>query len=129
MPSAGASGDGRPAQPPAAPQPLPPSPSHTDAGVPLPGPARRKTRARLSLEIRFETLPGDDRLARLIESTVWVNDAHPAFRRAAASRSEGYHLALSVAFALAPRTVEPARSQEFVNAFLAHWGAAMTKPR
>jgi hypothetical protein len=51
---------------------------------------------------------------------------HPAHRRAIASRAEGYHLALSVASALAPLTVEPARTQEFVGAFLARWGAAHT---
>jgi hypothetical protein len=56
---------------------------------------------------------------------VWVNEAHPAYRRAAASRSEGYHLALTVAMALAPLAVEPARVLEFVNAFLARWGESL----
>jgi hypothetical protein len=42
----------------------------------------------------------------LVESRVWVNEAHPAYRRAVASRSEGYHLALAVALALAPLAVE-----------------------
>jgi hypothetical protein len=88
----------------------------------LPGRSRSKKRTRLSLEVRFESRPGDDRLGRLIETTVWVNDAHPAYRRAVASRAEGYHLALTVAAALAPLTVEPARGQDFVNAFLARWG-------
>jgi hypothetical protein len=50
------------------------------------------------------TDPGGGALSRLVESTVWVNDAHPAYRRAVASRSEGYHLA--VALALAPLAVE-----------------------
>jgi hypothetical protein len=92
--------------------------------VHLPGPPRKRKRARLALQLRFESLPGDDRLGRLIESTVWVNDSHPAYRRAVASRAEGYHLAVTVASALAPHTVEPEQRQDFVNAFLAHWGEA-----
>jgi hypothetical protein len=34
-----------------------------------------------------------------MESTVWVNRAHPAYRRGLASRSVGYHIALAVAMA------------------------------
>jgi hypothetical protein len=55
---------------------------------------------------------------------VWVNEAHPAYRRAVASRSEGYHLAVAVALALAPLAVEPAKAHAFVTAFLAAWGGA-----
>jgi hypothetical protein len=92
--------------------------------VRLPGRGRAKKPTTLSLQIRFETLPDSLTLARLIESTVWVNDAHPAYRRAAASRAEGYHIALSVASALAPLAVEPHETQRFVSAFLARWGEA-----
>ena len=92
--------------------------------VHVPGPSKKRRHARLALQLRFESLPGDDRLGRLIESTVWVNDAHPAYRRAVASRAEGYHLAVTVASALAPHTVEPEQMQDFVNAFLARWGEA-----
>jgi hypothetical protein len=58
---------------------------------------------------------------------VWVNEAHPAYRRALASRSEGYHLALSVAMALAPLAVESHDVHAFVTAFLARWGEAVAK--
>jgi hypothetical protein len=93
--------------------------------VPLPtvGGARRP--ARYGLTIQFESRRDEPEIARLIESTVWVNEAHPAFRRAAASRSEGYHLALAVAMALAPLAVQPAEEHGFVSAFLARWGAAI----
>ena len=64
-------------------------------------------------------------MARLVESTVWINAAHPAYRRAVASRSEGYHLALASALALAPLAVEPAKEHAFVIAFLASWGRAI----
>lgn len=90
----------------------------------LPAQTRKKRPATLSLRIQFESLPAELALGRLIESTVWVNDAHPAYRRAVASRAEGYHIALTVAAALAPLTVEPARTQDFINTFLSRWGAA-----
>ncbi len=60
---------------------------------------------------------------------MWVNDAHPAYVRAAASRAESYHLALSVAMALARVAVEPAQEHEFVSAFLGRWGEAAVGAR
>ncbi|MDT8437111.1 MAG: ATP-binding protein, partial [Gemmatimonadota bacterium] len=103
--------------------------SESDAGreaalpdPPLPGTRGRKAPQRLGLRVRFGSRPDDPALGWLVESTVWVNEAHPAFGRAAASRSEGYHVALSVAMALAAVAVEPARAREFVGAFLARWG-------
>ncbi|MGH7446784.1 MAG: hypothetical protein ACRELT_04450, partial [Longimicrobiales bacterium] len=103
---------------------VPGAPPEPVATAQLPGRGRRRRPATLSLEIRFETLADELTLGRLIESTVWVNDAHPAYRRAVASRAEGYHIALSVAAALAPLTVEPAHAQAFISAFLARWGDA-----
>lgn len=94
----------------------------------LPG-ARGKARpARYRLNIRFESAPDDPELGHLVESTVVVNDAHPAYRRAEASRSEGYHLALTVALALAPLAVEADKEHDFVTAFLARWGEALKRP-
>jgi len=61
----------------------------------------------------------------LTETTVWVNRAHPAYRRALASRAVGYHIALAVAMALAPLAVEPANEHAFVTAFLFRWGEAI----
>ena len=46
--------------------------------------------------------------------------------QAVASRSEGYHIALSVALALAPLAVEPAGEHAFVTAFLSRWGEAVS---
>ena len=90
-------------------------------GAALPG-AGRKRPARYGLAIRFESRPDDPELGRLVESTVWINEAHPAYQRAVTSRSEGYHLALTVAMALAPLAVEPVHVHAFVTAFLALWG-------
>lgn len=100
----------------------PPS-AHVDAALPGRKRGARKP-VRYGLTIQFEARPDTDELARLVESVVWVNESHPAYRRAAASRSEGYHLALSVAMALAPLAVEPAEGQRFIMAFLTAWGKA-----
>ena len=101
-------------EPPPSP-PLPKPPETTVAGKARPG--------RYGFGIQFEARSEDSELARLLESTVWVNDAHPAFIRAANSRSEGYHIALSVAMALAPLAVEASQEHGFVTAFLARWGS------
>ncbi|MBI4521586.1 MAG: ATP-binding protein [Gemmatimonadetes bacterium] len=90
----------------------------------MPGARGPKRPGRYGLEIRFENRTDDSELGRLVESTVWVNEAHPAFRRAAASRSEGYHIALTVAMSLAPLAVESARAHDFVTEFMARWGEA-----
>jgi hypothetical protein len=83
----------------------------------------------LGLAVQFEERPGDSEPGRLVESTVFVNQAHPAYQRAVASRSEGYHIALSVALALAPLAVEPAKEHAFVTAFLSRWGEALSDVR
>jgi hypothetical protein len=90
----------------------------------LPGGRGPKRPVRYGLALQFESRPDDDELGRLVESTVWVNDAHPAHRRAVASRSEGYHLALTVALALAPLAAEAGDSHQFVTSFLTRWGEA-----
>ncbi len=95
----------------------------------VPGPRGRSRPGHYGLSIRFESHEGDPDLGCLIESTVVVNDAHPAYRRAVASRSEGYHIALAVALALARLAVPPAEEHEFVTAFLARWGEALDGPR
>ena len=91
----------------------------------LPGAGGPRKPARYGLHIEFQSRPEDPEMARLVESTVLVNDAHPAYRRAAASRSEGYHTALAVALALGPLAVEPKEEHGFITAFLARWGEAL----
>ena len=96
-------------------------------GVVLPGGMRGPRRpAHYGLGIRYEHRPGDPELGRLVESTVLVNEAHPAYRRAVASRSEGYHIALTVGLALAP-LAEPAKEHAFVTAFLTRWGETIDR--
>jgi Histidine kinase-, DNA gyrase B-, and HSP90-like ATPase len=91
--------------------------------------AGRRRPARYGLLAQFESRPGDPELARLVESTIWINDAHPAYTRAVASRSLGYHTALAVALALAPLTVESSQEHSFITKFLSQWGGAETGRR
>lgn len=60
-------------------------------------------RSRYGLHLQFVSRPDDSQLARLIESTVWINDAHPA---------------------LAPLATEPSNAHGFVTAFLGAWGGS-----
>jgi hypothetical protein len=110
--------------PPVVAEPRPPAPFTPEppAETPVAGKAGPKRPARYGLQIRFESRPGDLALGRLAGSIVWVNEAHPAYRRAVATRSEGYHYALTTALAVGPLAVEAARVAEFVTAFLARWG-------
>jgi hypothetical protein len=86
----------------------------------------RRRPARYGLQVQFESRPADPEPGRLVDSTIWINDAHPAYTRAMASRSLGYHTALAVALALAPLTVEAADEHTFLTQFLAHWGSSHT---
>jgi hypothetical protein len=118
------------AEPPPGPGGGPPS---TDSGQPAPPPsssapldtvAGRRRPARYGLVVQFESRPDDLELGRLVDSIIWINDAHPAYSRAVASRSLGYHTALAVALALAPLAVDARDEHGFVTQFLAHWGGA-----
>ncbi len=113
------------AQAPAAQPDARPAGAAPPAAPGLPGERGPRRPTRYGLTIQFEARPGDPEIGRLRESTVWVNEAHSAYKRAVASRSEGYHLALAVALALAPLAVEAAGEHAFVTAFLDRWGAAL----
>ena len=89
----------------------------------------RRRPARYGLLVQFESRPADSELGRLVDSTIWINDAHPAYTRAVASRSVGYHTALAVALALAPLAVEAHEEHTFITQFLAHWGSAQAGNR
>ena len=96
-----------------------PTPTEIAAGT-LQTTSGRRRPARYGLLVQFESRPEDSELARLVDSTVWINDAHPALVRASASRSLGYHTVLSVALALAPLAVEAEHEHGFITHFLAH---------
>jgi hypothetical protein len=98
-------------------------------GLLLPAKGAVRRPGHYTLDIQFEDQPEASELAHLVESTVWINRTHPAYRRALASRSIGYHIALAVAMALAPLAVESANEHAFVTAFLFRWGEAIDNSR
>jgi hypothetical protein len=111
----------------------PPAPEKTrisEAAIDLavPGRRARKKPMHLGLKLQFESRPESAEPGRLAENIIWINEAHPAYRRAASSRSEGYHIALSAAMALSTVAVEPREQRAFVNAFLSRWGEALDRP-
>ncbi len=106
----------------------PKTPNSTSALLPS-GHGRSRTPMRYGLVIQFEDNPDNSELGRLFESTVWINQAHPAYRRALASRSVGYHISLAVVLALAPLAVEPDQEHTFITKFLSHWGQALDQPQ
>ena len=134
-PSGEAAGDGAPRAPdrdgPGVSDAPPPEPAGAaEAKSALPAAANGPRRpTRYGLAIDFEERPESEQLGRLVESTVLVNAAHPAYLRALASRAEGYHAALAVAMALGAVAVEPAGAHTFVTRFLARWGAAVGRGR
>jgi hypothetical protein len=89
--------------------------------------AGRRRPARYGLLVQFESRPDNPELGRLVDSTIWINDAHPAYTRAAASRSLGYHTALVVAFTLAPLAVDARGEHAFILQFLMQWGSSPTR--
>lgn len=89
----------------------------------------RRRAVRFGLRLTFEERPDDPEIARLVESIVTVNTAHPSYKRAQAIRAVGYHIALSVAMALAAVAVEPSQHRAFLASFLAKWGDAVTPRR
>jgi hypothetical protein len=103
-----------------------PGPAATLSSPTARGPRRP---GRYGLTIDFEERPASNELGRLVESTVLVNTAHPAYPRAVASRSEGYHAALTVGMALAAVAVEPPQVQVFLTTFLARWGETLGRDR
>lgn len=117
--------------PPASPAPeAAPGPEAGESALALPAAARGARKpTRYGLSIHFEEQPESAELGRLVEATVLVNTAHPAWTRAVASRSEGYHIALSVAMALAPLAADAAGTHAFVTRFLARWGEALMRDR
>jgi hypothetical protein len=126
--SASADGADRPSPPDPEPPAAPPPPGGEGTLLPPAGKGPRRP-TRYGLAIEFEERPESADLGRLVESTVLVNTAHPAYLRAVASRSEGYHAALTVGMALAAVAVEPAGTQGFLTAFLARWGEAIGRDR
>ncbi len=61
------------------------------------------------------------RLGRIMEDTLTINTAHPAWQKAKAKGFEEYHVLITVASTLAQFLESEKKSQEFLNRFLLAW--------
>jgi hypothetical protein len=77
------------------------------------------------LMIAFEESADRQELGWLMESTVWINKSHPAYRRAINSKAEDYHIVISVAWVLSDYLEAGKSPLLFMNRFLSSWGAGI----
>ncbi|MGC8719213.1 MAG: ATP-binding protein, partial [Thermodesulforhabdaceae bacterium] len=87
-----------------------------------PGREHEGRRRRPGLMIGFEDNPDRDDLGWLTENTIWINEGHPAYRRAVGSEAEKYHIVLSVSWVLSAYLEGEKSPQVFINRFLSSWG-------
>ncbi len=95
-----------------------PGPPKTEAGRQHEG-----SRKRPGLMIGFEDNENRQELGWLMESTVWINKGHPAYRRVINSDAENYHIVLSVAWVLSGYLEGEKSAQAFIDRFLSKWGS------
>lgn len=82
-------------------------------------------RRRPGLMIGFEEDPNRDDLGWLMENTIWINKAHPAYQRAIDSSAEDYHIVISVSWVLSNYLEGEKSPQVFINRFLSSWGSEL----
>jgi hypothetical protein len=74
------------------------------------------------LRIGFDDARERDDLGWLLENTIWINRAHPAYRKAASTGNESYHVVLGVVWVLLGHLDDRHSAQEFIGQFLSGWG-------
>lgn len=87
-----------------------------------PGKEHKGRRKSPGVTIRFEENGEDENLGRMVESTIWINTAHPAYRKASEEGYEGYHIVAAVALVLSVFVESGKSPQDFINRFLSAWG-------
>jgi len=94
-------------------------PKPDETGEPKEAGEKRKP---AGLKIVFDLRPDRAEMGWLSGTTVCVNQAHPAYRRAVEMRSENYHVAVTVAWVLSQYVEDGKPIPDFINRFLAGWG-------
>lgn len=85
-------------------------------------------RKESGLKIVFEEATDSAALGRISEDTIFINSAHPAWKKAKQENLASYHVLSAVAWTLS-EFLEPNRSpQDFVSRFLASWGNGGQQP-
>lgn len=84
---------------------------------------REGKRVGPGLMIGYEDAPERADLGWLLENTIWINRAHPAYQKAIAGGHEQYHVVLTVAWVLLGHLDDRHSAQQFIGEFLFGWGA------
>ena len=95
-----------------------PSSDGTEAARPQEG-----KRVGPGLMIGYEDAPERAELGWLLENTIWINRAHPAYQKAVVGGHEQYHVVLTVAWVLLGHLDDRHSAQQFIGEFLFGWGA------
>ncbi len=66
-------------------------------------------------------------LARIVESRILINTAHPSYRRSLDLDCANYHVVFCVAWTLSQFLQEEHSMHQFINSFLASWGQDQNK--
>jgi hypothetical protein len=74
------------------------------------------------LVLAFEDAAERGALGRMVGNTLWINRAHPAYRKAAGTGCENYHIVLSVVWVLLGHLDDRHSAQQFISEFLSGWG-------
>lgn len=80
------------------------------------------------LSIAFDHQERREReLGWLTENTIWINTAHPAFRRAHKEGTEKYHIVFTVGWVLSQHLSSDKSPSEFLARFMEGWGTTSLK--
>ena len=77
---------------------------------------------RPGLMIGFDDDPNREDLGWLLNNTIWINEGHPAYKKAKNSGAENYHIVFSIAWVLSNYLEESKSPQIFIGRFLSSWG-------
>jgi hypothetical protein len=84
---------------------------------------RAGKRVAPGLMLGFDDAPRRSEMGWLVENTIWINRAHPAYQKAVGAGHENYHVVLSVVWVLLGHLEDRHSAQEFISQFLRGWGA------
>jgi hypothetical protein len=76
-----------------------------------------------NLMIGFDNNPDNNDLGWLTENTIWINKAHPAYKKVMDTEAEKYHIVLSVSWVLSNYLESIKSPQMFINRFLSSWAS------
>ncbi|MCM8805684.1 MAG: ATP-binding protein [Candidatus Omnitrophica bacterium] len=88
----------------------------------VPGSKHNGHRKRATVMLGFEDNENRKELGWLSENVLWINKAHPAYKRAVENNNDPYHIIISAAWVLSNYIEKDRSPQDFINHFLGVWG-------